>query len=201
VDTDRGFSLLAHVPTQQREEEAAWIEAAKIAPAAFEPLYLRYRSAIYAYLRTRLESDEDAADLTQQVFLQALAALPRYQQRGVPFAVWLFRIARHLALNHCQRYRSCVSWDALPAALQPSSGQDLEANWIHQEALLHLKTLLKTLSPAQRELLALRFAAGLRAPQIAAIVGKQPEAIKKQITRLIHAFKEAYHHEEAHSDV
>jgi RNA polymerase sigma-70 factor (ECF subfamily) len=179
-----------------REEEASWIEAARTAPAAFEPLYLRYRSAVYHYLRTRLQSDEDAADLTQQVFLQALAALPRYQQRGVPFAVWLFRIARHAALNQCQRYRSCVSWDALPEALQPSSEQDLEANWLHQEALIHLKTLLKSLSPAQREVLALRFAAGLSAPQIAAIVGKRPEAVKKQITRLLHAFKETYQHAE-----
>jgi RNA polymerase sigma-70 factor (ECF subfamily) len=80
--------------------EDGWIQAAQLDIAAFEPLYLRYRERIYGYLRTRLKSDEDATDLTQQVFLQAMHAPPRYKSRGVPFAVWLFRIARNAAINN-----------------------------------------------------------------------------------------------------
>ena len=91
------------------ETEAACIEAAKSNPAAFEPLYIRYRERIYHYLRTRVHNEEDAADLTQQVFLQAMDALPRYNQRGIPFIVWLFRIAHHTAINANRHYKSCVS--------------------------------------------------------------------------------------------
>ncbi len=53
--------------------------------------------------------------------------------------------------------------------------------------------LLAGLDPVQRELLALRFAAGLSAPQIALVVGKSPAAVKKQLTRLLHTLKEQYH--------
>lgn len=177
------------------DQETQWIVAAQADPAAFEPLYLHYRARIYHYLRTRLDSDEDAADLTQQVFLQAIDALPRYRPRGAPFAVWLFRIARNAALNLATRRPGCVSWDALPEIFYSATEQEPEATVIHQEALRHLSTLLATLSADKRELLALRFAAGLNSAQIAALVGKKPEAVKKQINRLLQSFKEHYQYE------
>jgi RNA polymerase sigma-70 factor (ECF subfamily) len=155
---------------------------------------MRYRGRVYSYLRTRLNNDEDAADATQQVFLQALKALPKYKQRGKPFAVWLFRIAHHLAINLSSRNPSTVSWQALPE--HPASEQDVEANVLQQETLAHLRRLLATLDPYKRELLSLRFAAGLTVPQIAAVLGKNPEAIKKQLSRLLQSFKEQYHDEQ-----
>jgi RNA polymerase sigma-70 factor (ECF subfamily) len=66
--------------------EAATIRAAQADRRAFAPLYLQHRDRVYASLRTRTTSLEDAADLTQHVFLQALDALPRYRPRGAPFA-------------------------------------------------------------------------------------------------------------------
>jgi RNA polymerase sigma-70 factor, ECF subfamily len=179
------------------DQELGWIAAAQANPVAFEPLYLRYRERVYRYIRTRLNSDEDAADLTQQVFLQAMDALPRYRPHGVPFAVWLFRIARHTAINLSSRRPGCVSWDALPAELSPVEAveQGPEARVVQRETLEHIHKLLASLNSEKRELLALRFAAGLNATQIAALVGKKPEAVKKQINRLLQSFKEQYQHE------
>lgn len=172
-------------------EEAGWIGAAQVDPVAFEPLYMRYHERVYRYVRTRLDSDEDAADLTQQVFLQAMAALPRYRPQGVPFAVWLFRIARHTAINRATRDAGpALSWDQLPETLHPLAGEGPEELAVRSEALEHLRALLSELEPAQRELLALRFAGGLTAPQIAELVGKKPEAVRKQIYRLLQSFKE-----------
>lgn len=74
-------------------------------PAAFAMLYHRYFERIHAYLRSRTGDAEDAADLTQQVFLQALDALPRYRHGRVPFAAWLFRIAHNVAIDHHRRRR------------------------------------------------------------------------------------------------
>lgn len=176
---------------RMEEEEAGWIGAAQVDPVAFEPLYMRYRERVHRYVRTRLGSDEDAADLTQQVFLQAMAALPRYRPQGVPFAVWLFRIARHAAINRTTRDMGPeLSWDQLPEPLHPLAGEGPEELVVRSEALGHLRTLLGELEPTQRELLALRFAGGLTAPQIAALVGKKPEAVRKQIYRLLQSFKE-----------
>ncbi|GAC1523003.1 MAG: hypothetical protein NVS3B14_23480 [Ktedonobacteraceae bacterium] len=59
-------------------DEAALIEEAQTNPLAFDKLYQHYLARVYRYLRVRSESDEDAADLTQQVFLQTFHALPGY---------------------------------------------------------------------------------------------------------------------------
>src|SRR4051812_40918795 len=89
-------------------QEADLVQAARREPAAFEPLYRYYLSPVYRYLRLRTASDEEAADLTQQVFLRALAALPDYRSKGLPFSAWLFRIARNAAIDAHRRQRSMV---------------------------------------------------------------------------------------------
>ncbi|HLJ80281.1 MAG TPA: sigma factor, partial [Ktedonobacterales bacterium] len=99
------------------DDEAALIQAAQRDLAAFGPLYARYVDRIYTYLCTRMGSvrSDDAADLTQQVFLRALDALPRYQPRdGVSVAAWLFRIARNAATDWQRRLRPTLSWEAVP---------------------------------------------------------------------------------------
>lgn len=146
-------------------------------------------------MRTRLDSDDDAADVAHQVFLIALDALPRYQQRGLPFAAWLFRIAHHTALNLKRRQRSVLSWDALPETLHPLTDRDPEVQAMQQETPAHLRMWLATLKADQRELLALRFTADLTVPQIAAVIGKKPDAVKKQLSRLLQSYKERFCHE------
>ncbi len=174
-------------------DEADLIRMAQEHPSAFASLYQRYLPRVYNYVRARLESDEDAADLTQQIFLQALDALPAYQPRGAPFAAWLFQIARNAVTDLYRRRKTIVSWDSLHGmVLALPEQQDMDARLVHQERLARLKTLLARLNPAQRELLALRFAAGLSARQIALVVGKSPAAVKKQLTRLLHTLKEQY---------
>ena len=175
-------------------DEAELVRDAQAQPSAFTPLYQRYLSRIYNYVRARLETDDEAADLTQQIFLQALDALPGYQPRGAPFVAWLFKIARHAVIDLHRRRKSVLSWDALPVAFHPAIGyQDMDAQLVHQERLARLRALLSELDPMQRELLALRFAAGLSTPQIALVVGKSHAAVKKQLTRLLHTLKEQYH--------
>ncbi len=176
-------------------DEAALIEEAQANPLAFDTLYRRYLARVYRYLRTRSEGDEDAADLTQQVFLQVFHALPGYQQRGLPFAAWLFQIARHVAIDSYRRQRATLSWDALPVAMEAAADeqQDPESIALQQERLAHLRMLVAKLDDGKRELLALRFAAGLSSSQIAAVVGKNSAAIKKQLTRIIASLKEQYH--------
>jgi RNA polymerase sigma-70 factor (ECF subfamily) len=172
--------------------DAALVRAAQENPSAFAPLYRRYRDRIYAYLRTRTHSAEDAADLTQQVFLQALDALPRFRMEQVTIAAWLVRIARNLVATYHQRYRPTVTWDLLPEALHPLM-DDLDDEVGRREALEWLRSALQNLSPGAREVLALHFAARLTIAETAVVVGKSEAAVKKQLTRTIHALKEHYH--------
>ncbi len=173
-------------------DEAAQIAAAQRDPQAFGAIYRRYLSRVYRYLRAHTPSADDAADLTQQVFLKALGALPMYQSTGAPFTAWLFRIARHAAIDASRARRPLLDTAALPEGLHPLDTDGPEGEALRRESLSHLATLLGKLDPAKRELLALRFAGGLSATEIAGVVGKRPEAVKKQLTRIVQALKEQY---------
>jgi RNA polymerase sigma-70 factor, ECF subfamily len=174
----------------ESDSEAVLIEAARANPAAFEPLYHRYRVRVYRYLFFRLGREEDAADLTQQVFLKALSALPAYRIHKAPFAAWLFRIAYHIASDAYRRKKETISWEELPDTEQLLRETDPEVLLLQQERRAHLRKLLDQLDPAKRELLALRFSAGLSSAEIALVVGKNQAAVKKQLTRILHNLKE-----------
>lgn len=181
-------------PQLEAEDEADLIKRAQLEPAVFAELYRRHLGRIYAYLRTRVTCDEDAADQAQQVFLQAFDALPNYRSRpGLPFSAWLFQIARNIVIDAHRRHHIIIPWDSLPPGSQPFLAAGPEENMLQQESLAQLRRHLARLDPAKRELLALRFAAGLTAPQIATIVGRSPAAVKKDLTRTLHRLKELYH--------
>jgi RNA polymerase sigma-70 factor (ECF subfamily) len=173
-------------------DDAALILAARENPAAFGVLYERYLDRIYAYLRARTDTEEDAADLTQQVFLRALAALPQHRGQRESFAAWLFRIAHNAAIDAHRRLRPTITWQGVPERLHPRSGDDLDMKLVRQEAMVRLHALLGTLKTDTREVLALHYAARLTVAEVAAVVGKSEAAIKKQLSRAIRTLKERY---------
>jgi RNA polymerase sigma-70 factor (ECF subfamily) len=72
---------------------------AKTESDAFGVLYDRHVKRIYNYVYYRIGRSQEAEDLTERVFMQALESLPRYEFRGAPFSAWLFRIAHNLVAN------------------------------------------------------------------------------------------------------
>lgn len=179
------------------DPDDALVAAALDQREAFGELYDRYMPRVYRYLVTRSATQEEAADLTQHVFLKALDALPKYRRGRAPFAAWLFRIARNAATDAHRRRRPSVSLYGMPAAAPDVNGNGPEAAALKNEQLQQLRTLVATLDPGKRELLALRFAGGLSAREIAPLVGKREEAVKKQLTRILATLKEHCHDESA----
>jgi RNA polymerase sigma-70 factor (ECF subfamily) len=76
--------------------------------------------------------------------------------------------------------------------LQPSSEGDLSARLVRGEDLDRLRVLLSILPADTRELLALRFAAGLTVPQIAAVIGAGEAATRMRLSRAVRSLKEQY---------
>lgn len=187
-----GVALPLDDSTRLLSEEAL-VRAAQQDRAAFGVLYDRYLDRVYAYVRTRTTTEDDAADLTQRVFLQALAALPKYRVRTVPFTAWLFRIARNTTIDFHRRQRDTITWDLIPEALQPIAEHEVETGVLHREDIERLRALLQTLDPETRDLLALRYAARLTTGAIAAVIGKTEAATKKRLARALHNLKEQYH--------
>lgn len=176
-------------------DEVTLVRIARADPAAFGELYKRYLARIHSYMRSRAHSAEDAADLTEQVFQNALVALPKYQNTGVPFAAWLFRIARNVATDAHRRKRPTTSWDVLPESLHPSDGEDPEVVVLRREATARVREMLAGLEPDKRELLMLRFVADLTLREIASVVGKSESHVHKQLTVTLQSLKERSHEE------
>jgi RNA polymerase sigma-70 factor, ECF subfamily len=187
-----GIPPVAAIAREDERDDASIVLAAQEDTAAFGDLYDRYLDRIYRYVRSRVPSRDEAADLTQEIFLRALDALPAYQDRGLPFAAWLFRIARNAVTDAYRRRRRDWSIDALPAWLSSADGNAPDDAALRREALEQLAALIARLDPAKRDLLALRFAAGLTAAEIALITGRSEAAVKKQMSRTLNHLKEHF---------
>lgn len=178
------------------QDEAALIQTAQRDLAAFGPLYARYVDRIHTYLcmRTGWSAPDEAADLTQQVFLRALDALPRYQARdGISFAAWLFRIACNIATDWQRRQRPTVPWEAVPEEQHPQAPDTAESALLRQDEIAEVRLLLAPLDERTREAIALRFTAQLTLAEIGAVLGISEDAVRKRITRALHDLKERYH--------
>jgi len=180
--------------TENRRDEATLIARAASDPEAYAQLYYLHVDGVFRYVRTYTESDEDAADLTQQVFLRMLEALPKYRDRGLPFRAWLFRIARNAAIDTYRVHRRSLPWDHFPDTLHAFSA-DPDERLIRQEAVNRLRVMVSQLTPEKQELLALRFAAGLTAREIAPLVGRSEAAVKQQFARTLQSLRKAYGHD------
>jgi RNA polymerase sigma factor (sigma-70 family) len=160
----------------------------------FESLYEQYHMRVYRYFRAHLEHEEDAADLTQQVFFQVWLHQSTYQPGKGSFATWLFSIAHHRLVDFFRAVHNSESWETLyEIAITDLNPEEIV---ISAEIIARVKALLDALSRSERELLALRFAARLSFAEIALIIGKSEEATKKQHARLLRRLQEQYRRQE-----
>jgi len=168
-------------PDAHEDEEATVIAAQGRDPAAVTRLYERYVRPVYRYLYSQIGDAADAEDLTSQTFLSALEALPRYRHRG-RFAAWLFVIARRKALDYFRRRRPQVDLDGLPLR---ADGADPASQVIQSQRRQDLSQRIAALSDEEQDLLRLRYVADLSFAEIGAILGKNEQAAKKSLYRLL----------------
>jgi RNA polymerase sigma-70 factor (ECF subfamily) len=169
------------------EEERALVRRAATDPEAFAEVYRRYAPRVFAYLRSRTDAD-GAADLTQQVFVRALSAIGRYKERDAPFRAWIFRIAANAAIDRHRRDRHLLPLAAAEGVV--ASTPDPELSAIHADQLRRLGALIGDLKESDQQLLALRFGGGLTSGEIAHVVSRSEDAVRKQLWRVIRALKE-----------
>jgi RNA polymerase sigma-70 factor, ECF subfamily len=156
------------------------IDNARQDPLAFARLYDHFSRSIYRYLYSRVGNQADAEDLTAQTFLTAFEKLPRYRERG-HFKAWLFTIARNKAMDHFRKKRPEAQLDA---AEMRTEQNDLLADLIQSEQVQQLSSLIRSLDRKEQELLRLRYVADLSFAEMAALLGKRQDAVKKSLYRL-----------------
>jgi RNA polymerase sigma factor (sigma-70 family) len=161
-------------------DETALVSSAQRNPAEFAALYDRYYRHIYHYLYSRVGNAAEAEELTAQTFLSALETIPRYRHRGY-FAAWLFTIARNKARDF---YRIRVSTTPLDEDNPDKSG-DLLSQVIETDQVEQLAGLIRKLEEDEKELLRLRYGAGLSFAEIGVCLGRKEDTVKKTVYRLL----------------
>lgn len=168
------------VQTNERsdEDDASLARRASAGDAeAFGVLYDRYLGPVYRYVFYRVRDDAEAEDVTSDVFIKALRAMPRYRPRQ-PFLAWLYRIARNTVIDRARRQRTQVSFeDALrhPLADRVVDPDDGLLALSDRDAV---RTAVRALTPLQQEVIVLRYVEGLETSEIARIVGRRDGTVR-----------------------
>lgn len=143
-------------------------DAPKEADLAFDRLYRSSRDDVYAYVASLLRDAPAAEEVTAAAFERAYRKRNRFDpRRGEPRA-WLFGIARNAALDELRRRGRQAELTAEPTDLESFGSAEGHE---HSERRLAVSAALERLEPRERELIALKFFAGLNNAEIAQVLG------------------------------
>lgn len=152
---------------------------------AFGVLYDRYINRIYTYIYYRTGNQHDAEDITSRVFTRAMKHITNYQDRGVPFSAWLYRIAHNLVANW-HRDNSRRHEVALEDGYRIASSSDIpEFALLQNEQEDVLLNMVRKLSEDRQQLLILKFVEHLSNAEIGKIMGRTEGAIKSLYHRTL----------------
>ncbi len=176
-------------PVGQVEDAVLAVRASGGDAGAFGLLYDRHVAAIHRYVYYRVRDDAEAEDLTSEVFMRALRAMPRYEPRQA-FLAWLYRIARNAVIDRARRGGRQVSFE--DALEHPTADQVVvpDTELLARAESDALRGALKKLTPLQQEVIVLRFLEGYSTQEIARLVGKREGTVRGIQFRAIGALRQ-----------
>ena len=154
-------------------------------------LYDTHHQPIFRYVWSRVGDQQLAEDLTGEIFTRMVTGLPGYRSTAVPFRAWLYRIARNLIVDHHRSENG-----RLPTSLDEienfSSYNDQPGRLVEQHLTQErIRAAISDMDPAQRDVVILRFIAGLPLAETAQIVDKTVPAVKSLQHRGLAALRAA----------
>jgi RNA polymerase sigma-70 factor, ECF subfamily len=186
------FPLDLPTSTDVLGDESELIARAKADTREFGVLYERYHERIYRYIYRRVGDHEATQDLTAQTFQQALAALPDYEWRGVPFSAWLYRIAGNLVIRYRRVNSREVSMEHIERIVdQRGAFEDPLDAVLQQSNNDQLYTAMQRLSEDQRRALTLKYAHGLKNHEVGVLMNRSEGGIKQLVHRAMIVLRQA----------
>jgi RNA polymerase sigma factor (sigma-70 family) len=163
---------------------------AEDAHTRFEGLYRSARDDVYAYVAALLRDRQAAEDVTALAFERAYRRRRLFDARRGSERAWLFGIARNAALDELRRRGRSATLDAeLGDALAISTEEQAEAalRWSA------VRTALAGLDPRDRELVALKFFAGLSNAELARVLRTSETNAGTRVHRAVQRLRKACH--------
>jgi RNA polymerase sigma-70 factor (ECF subfamily) len=157
----------------------------------FSRVYLRYFDRVYSYLRIMLADPHEAEDTTQDVFIRVMEALPSYERREVPFRAWLFRIVRNSGISRLRQAQRLTLEPPEQIARREEPESQLpppdSLEWLQDHELL---SWVERLPLAQRQVIVLRYMLELNGLELAAVLGRSPDAVRQLHHRAMRTLRE-----------
>ena len=161
------------------EPQRQVVEAAQAGDLdALGALYDAHINQVYRYALARLGNVHDAEDVAEEIFLKMLGGLPNYRWLKVPFAAWLMRIARNEVVSFARRNGRRAREADLPEEIVDRNNNDPQEAAEKVLVLEDLRHAAGLLSDAPREVIILRFAAGVSVADTARSLGKRENNVK-----------------------
>lgn len=151
-------------------------------PDEFVALYTRYERKLYRYVATLLTHPDEADDILQETARVLWQKFGEYR-REEPFLPWACRIAYYEVLNHCQRERTRRRYFR-PAAMELLADARLEHDELFDAQSRWLTDCMNKLADSERQLVEQRYASDSTLTEIAAAVGRTPNALYKTMQRV-----------------
>jgi RNA polymerase sigma-70 factor (ECF subfamily) len=157
--------------------------------SAFNQLVLKYRERVYSVAYHLTSNREDAADVTQDVFIKAFASIGRFRG-GSSFFTWLYRIAFNASVSHLKksRRRRFFNLDGLDLEAAPpevidafSAGPESERTALMSELQEKLNDALQKLSVKHRTVVVLFEIDGLSHQEISEITGCSVGTVRSRL--------------------
>jgi len=159
-------------------DEKAVVDAAQEGDqVALSALYDHYFPRVYRYVSARLLTNEDAEDITTEIFLRIIENLRSFTWRGLPFGAWVFRIARNEVVSHVRRQKVRTNTAQLTESIQDPSPNHVD-EIVTAFTVATVREAAEKLPEAQRQVIALRFGAGLSVAETAQALGKTANNVK-----------------------
>ena len=157
---------------------------------AFGLLYERYVVRIYNYIYYRTGNTYDAEDLTERVFMRALRHIENYQDHGLPFTAWLYRIAHNLVANWHRDNSRRKEYPLDERMVIHQSSVHPEWELLQQEERELLLDVIRNLPPERQQLIILKFVDHLTNAEIGKIMNRTEGAIKSLYHRTLLILRE-----------
>lgn len=155
----------------------------------FETLYREQLPKVYNFFRYRFGDDSLAEDLTAATFEKAWRKRDQYRRDLSALPTWLFTIARRIAIDYYRRAKVEVAFDEANELVDPET---LEDQTSRAEDLAHLNALLIGLESRERELIALKYGAGLTNRAVADLTGLSESNVAVILFRVVRSLREKW---------
>lgn len=180
------------MPEWQDQEINQLIEKAQNGDRdAFGLIYERYAEIIFRFTFSQLSNYQDAEDLTEEIFLRIWRSLPTYEQKGVPFVAYIFRIARNALIDFYRQAARNRNQISIEEELVGQSIFEPEQQAALNTDQKEIRAKLKELREDYRNVLILRFFSGLSTEETARALGKSPGAVRVLQHRALAALKKS----------